>query len=56
MLVGVSVGVFVVDLYDNETNPILIMKLKEIYDVLEWTVDCCEDVSDVLLTVVVKNS
>lgn len=46
----------VVDLFDNETNPILIMKLKEIYDVLEWTVDCCEDVSDVLQTVVVKNS
>jgi predicted phosphate transport protein (TIGR00153 family) len=46
----------VVDLFDNETNPILIMKLKEIYDVLEWTVDSCEDVSDVLQTVVVKNS
>jgi len=46
----------VVDLFDNETNPILIMKLKEIYDVLEWTVDSCEDVSDVLQTVIVKNS
>jgi len=46
----------VVDLFDNESNPILIMKLKEIYDVLEWTVDSCEDVSDVLQTVVVKNS
>lgn len=46
----------VVDLFENETNPILIIKLKEIYDVLEWTVDSCEDVSDVLQTVVVKNS
>jgi len=46
----------VVDLFDNEKDPILIMKLKEIYDVLEWTVDSCEDVSDVLQTVIVKNS
>lgn len=46
----------IVDLFENETNPILIIKLKEIYDVLEWTVDSCEDVSDVLQTVVVKNS
>lgn len=46
----------VVDLFEEETNPILIIKLKEIYDVLEWTVDSCEDVSDVLQNVVVKNS
>lgn len=46
----------VVDLFEQETNPILIIKLKEIYDVLEWTVDSCEDVSDVLQNVVVKNS
>jgi predicted phosphate transport protein (TIGR00153 family) len=46
----------VVDLFETESNPILIIKLKEIYDVLEWTVDSCEDVSDVLQTVVVKNS
>jgi uncharacterized protein len=46
----------VVDLFENETNPILIIKLKEIYDVLELTVDSCENVSDVLQNVVVKNS
>src|SRR5262249_16389383 len=46
----------VVDLFDNENDPIRIIKLKEIYDVLEWTVDSCEDVSDVLQNVVVKNS
>jgi len=46
----------VVDLFEDESNPILIIKLKEIYDVLEWTVDSCEDVSDVLQNVVVKNS
>jgi len=46
----------IVDLFEDESNPILIIKLKEIYDVLEWTVDSCEDVSDVLQNVVVKNS
>jgi hypothetical protein len=46
----------VVDLFEEESNPILVIKLKEIYDVLEWTVDSCEDVSDVLQNVVVKNS
>jgi len=46
----------VVDLFEDESNPVLIMKLKEIYDILEWTVDSCEDVSDVLQNVVVKNS
>ncbi|MBM3783404.1 MAG: DUF47 family protein [Acidobacteria bacterium] len=46
----------VVDLYNHEKDPIRVMKLKEIYDILEWTVDSCEDVSDVLQNVVVKNS
>ncbi len=46
----------IVDLFEEESNPILVIKLKEIYDVLEWTVDSCEDVSDVLQNVVVKNS
>jgi uncharacterized protein Yka (UPF0111/DUF47 family) len=46
----------IVDLFDKETNVVNVIKLKEIYDVLEWTVDSCEDVSDVLQNVVVKNS
>jgi hypothetical protein len=32
------------------------MKHKEIYEVLESATDRCEDVADVLQTVVVKNS
>jgi len=32
------------------------MKLKEIYDLLEQTVDHCEDVADALQNVVVKNT
>lgn len=46
----------ITDLFSTEKDPILIIKLKEIYDLLEWTVDSCENVSDVLQNVVVKNS
>ena len=46
----------VADLFNKETNPITLIKLKEVYDFFEATVDCCEDVADVLQNVVVKNS
>ena len=44
------------DLFQNEKDPIRIMKLKEIYEFLEQTTDCCEDVADALQSVQVKNS
>jgi predicted phosphate transport protein (TIGR00153 family) len=44
------------ELFDNETNAIRLIKLKEIYELLEITTDYCEDVADALQTVVVKNS
>ena len=44
------------DLFQNETDPIRIMKLKEIYEFLEQTTDYCEDVADALQNVQVKNS
>lgn len=44
------------DLFQNEKDPIRIMKLKEIYEFLEETTDCCEDVADALQSVQVKNS
>jgi uncharacterized protein len=44
------------DLFDKETNAIVIIKLKEIYEFLEQTTDCCEDVADALQNVIVKNS
>jgi predicted phosphate transport protein (TIGR00153 family) len=43
-------------LFENETNAVTVIKLKECYDILEATVDSCEDVADVLQNVVVKNS
>jgi hypothetical protein len=43
-------------LFDEEKDPITIMKWKEIFDYLEATVDCIEDVSDVIQGVVVKHA
>lgn len=44
------------DLFENQKDAILLIKLKEIYEFLEATTDRCEDVADVLQNVVVKNS
>jgi predicted phosphate transport protein (TIGR00153 family) len=46
----------VVDLFDKEKDPIALIKLKEVYEFFEDTIDSCEDVADVLQNVVVKNS
>ena len=46
----------VVELFDREKDPITLIKLKEVYEFFEDTIDSCEDVADVLQNVVVKNS
>jgi len=46
----------VVELFDKEKDPITLIKLKEVYEFIESTIDSCEDVADVLQNVVVKNS
>lgn len=46
----------VADLLNHETDPIRVIKLKEVFDYFEATVDSAEDVADVLQNVVVKNS
>jgi uncharacterized protein len=46
----------VVDLFNHEKDPIRLIKLKEVYDYFEQTIDACEDVADVVQNVVVKNS
>ena len=46
----------VADLFNKEKDPIRLIKLKEVYDFFEATVDSCEDVADVLQNVVIKNS
>ena len=46
----------VADLFDKEKDSITLIKLKEVYEFFEATIDSCEDVADVLQNVVVKNS
>ncbi len=46
----------VADLFNNEKDPIRVIKLKEVYDFIEAAIDSCEDVADVLQNVAVKNS
>ncbi|MCU1325067.1 MAG: hypothetical protein JWN34_437 [Bryobacterales bacterium] len=51
-----AVRALVSDLFANETDAIRLVKYKEIYETLESATDRCEDVADILQTVVVKNS
>jgi uncharacterized protein len=46
----------IVDLFNKEKDSITLIKLKEVYEFFENTIDSCEDVADVLQNVVVKNS
>jgi uncharacterized protein len=43
-------------LFAEERDPITIIKLKEIYEKLERTIDKCEDVANVLEAIVLKNA
>lgn len=42
-------------LFDEEHDPIMVIKWKEIYDILEEATDACEDVANLLENVVVKH-
>jgi predicted phosphate transport protein (TIGR00153 family) len=44
------------ELFENERDAIKVMKLKEVYELLEQTTDYCEDVAGALQNVLVKNS
>lgn len=44
------------DLFANGTDPITLIKLKDVYEILEQATDLCEDVADVIQNVAVKNS
>lgn len=43
------------DLFNNGTDPVTLIKLKEVYEILEQATDLCEDVADVIQNVAVKN-
>jgi uncharacterized protein len=44
------------NLFERETDPILIIKKKELYQLLEYSVDCCEDVADLVEKVMVAKT
>lgn len=44
------------ELFTRETDPIRLVKMKEIYETLETTTDRAEDVADTLESVVMKNA
>ncbi|MBS4028802.1 MAG: DUF47 domain-containing protein [Ignavibacteriales bacterium] len=46
----------VADLFENETNAIQVIKMKEIYVSLETATDKCEDAANVLETILIKHS
>ncbi|MGM9935485.1 DUF47 domain-containing protein [uncultured Clostridium sp.] len=46
----------VTDLFKNEKDPITIIKWKEIYQIIEDTVDNCEKVANIVEGVVIKNA
>ncbi len=47
-------GECIARLFEDSVDPIQVIKWKEIYEVLEATTDKCEDVSDVIESVVLK--
>lgn len=46
----------IADLFENEKDAIQIMKIKEILSNMETATDKCEDVANVIETIIVKNS
>ncbi len=43
-------------LFDNEHDPVALIKWKEIYENLEFVTDCCEDAGNILESIVIKNA
>jgi hypothetical protein len=50
------VQVALANLFEKEKDPREIIKWKDLYEILEKSIDRCEDVADVLNTIVVKQS
>jgi predicted phosphate transport protein (TIGR00153 family) len=46
----------IADLFSNGSDPIDVIKWKEIYNLLETTIDKCEDVANVIERIVVKHA
>jgi uncharacterized protein Yka (UPF0111/DUF47 family) len=46
----------IAQLFEDEKDPVQIIKWKEIFEVIETAVDKCEDVSNVIESVILKNA
>ena len=46
----------IAELFEEEKDPVQIIKWKEIFEVMETAVDKCEDVSNVIESVILKNA
>ncbi len=46
----------IADLFTNGTDPVQLIKWKDVYSILEDTVDSCEDVANVIERIVVKHA
>ncbi|MNJ66543.1 hypothetical protein D3C77_626300 [compost metagenome] len=44
------------ELFSKETDPIIVIKKKEIYERLEMTTDACEHVANMLESIIMRNS
>ncbi|MDQ3134795.1 MAG: DUF47 family protein, partial [Acidobacteriota bacterium] len=46
----------VAELFRHETNPLTVIKWKEIYEKLEAAIDRCEQVANIIESVIIKNA
>ena len=46
----------IIALFEREKDPIAVIKWKEVYENLEFITDCCEDVGNVIESIIVKNA
>ena len=46
----------IIYLFDYEKDPINLIKWKEVYEELERSIDTCEDVANVIESVMLKNA
>ena len=44
------------ELFRNETDPLNVIKWKDIYEKLEATVDRCENVANIIESVIIKHT
>jgi hypothetical protein len=46
----------IAELFNDTTDPIKIIKLKELYEILEYATDRCESVANIVESIVLKHN